>query len=86
MVFSDEEVEHNSTYNYTVYAMNDVGGGPLVRISITTPPPEPEREDDPTVVWPWLVLGASLAVLAVAVLHWRRPGVDAPYVDGEEEE
>jgi titin len=86
MVLSDEEVEHNSTYNYTVYALNDVGGGPLVRISITTPPPEADGEEDPTVVWPWLVLAASMAVLAAAVLYGRRPKVDVPEVDAYEEE
>jgi titin len=72
MVFSDVDVEHNSTYNYTLYAVNDVGAGPVVRISITTPPPEDDPDDGTAGPWPWLLLGASLAVLAVAVLHWRR--------------
>jgi titin len=85
MVFSDEDVEHNTTYNYTVYAVNDVGGGPLVRITITTPPPESEQDDDPTAIWPWLVLGVSMAVLAAAVLYWRRPKVDSLEIYGDEE-
>ncbi|UCC92878.1 MAG: fibronectin type III domain-containing protein, partial [Thermoplasmata archaeon] len=67
MMFSDEEVEHNGTYTYRVYAHNGVGASPVVNITITVPPKEETVEDEPAEMWPWLVLAAAGAVLILAI-------------------
>ena len=72
-MFSDYDVEHNWTYNYTLYALNDVGKGPAVRISFTTPPEVESTEEDTFDIWPWLIVAASIAVIAAAIAFWRRP-------------
>jgi fibronectin type 3 domain-containing protein len=84
LMYSDEDVEHNGTYNYSLYAANDVGPGPVVRISFTVPPPEETTDDDAMDIWPWLLVAASVAVLAAAYFYWRRPQAMNYLVEEEE--
>jgi fibronectin type 3 domain-containing protein len=77
MMYSDEEVEYNETYTYRVFAYNDVGGSPIVNITITVPSKEAASEDDPVKMWPWVLLAAASALLVLAIVFHgrsRRPG------------
>ena len=73
LVLRDYEVEHNATYNYTLYAYNEEGRGPAVLVTFTVPPEEAGTvDDDPIDVWPFIVAGAVLAAVVAAVALWRR--------------
>jgi fibronectin type 3 domain-containing protein len=66
--YQDHEVEAGLTYNYTVYALNDVDRGPEARANITIPVEvEAPPETDDTGAWPYLAMG-MVAVAAVATL------------------
>ena len=84
-MFSDYDVEHNGTYNYTLYALNDVGKGPAVRISLTTPPEVEATKEDTFDIWPWLIAGALAAVIVAAIAFLRRPRPMEDLTDEEEE-
>jgi fibronectin type 3 domain-containing protein len=87
MMYSDEDVEHNGTYTYRVYAYNDVGRSPAVNITITVPPKEASSDDDPLVLWPWLILAASVAILLMALATRARPRPPVYGIEeGEEDE
>lgn len=74
LVMRDYEVEHNSTYNYTLYAYNSEGRGPSVRITFTVPLEPSSSEDDEVLdLWPIVIAGVVLAAIVTAVALWRRP-------------
>jgi hypothetical protein len=77
LAMADHDVENGKTYNYTVYAVNGVGDGPIDTISIAVPEPEVEPPKDPEVsMWPFLVVALVLTFAAVAALgSFRRKGV-----------
>ena len=70
--------------SFMLYAYNDVGPGPVVRISFTVPPPE-ETTDDDAVVWPWILMAAAVAALVAALIFWRRPRAEDYDLEEERE-
>jgi fibronectin type 3 domain-containing protein len=73
LMYSDDDVEHNGTYNYTLLAFNDVGPGPIVMLSFTAPPAEETEDDGLPTFWLLLVMAAVAALLAAIYFFWRRP-------------
>lgn len=73
MVFRDHDVEWEAMYNYTVYAVTDVGEGPMVTIGFTVPlEPEPAPEDEESDIWLYLAIGVGLAAVGLAVVYATR--------------
>jgi len=73
MVFRDHDVEWEAMYNYTVYAVTDVGEGPMVTIGFTVPlEPEPAPEDEESDMWLYLAIGIGLAAVGLAVVYATR--------------
>jgi fibronectin type 3 domain-containing protein len=73
MVFRDYEVDWEAMYNYTVYAITDVGEGPMVTIGFTVPPePEAASDDEGSDIWLYLAIGVGLTAVAIAVVYATR--------------
>lgn len=73
MTYQDPDVEWETSYNYSVYAVTDVGESPVLRVAFTVPQePEEPPEEPETSMWPLVAAGLLLAVAAVALLYMGR--------------
>lgn len=69
LTFMDFDVEPDTEYNYTMYAFNSAGEGPMARVTFIVPKEEEPPVEPEAVEWTYMVLLVVLLALAVALLY-----------------